>query len=303
MKILITGGNGFLGSNLVEYILNKKNDILVISKNSNNIKHLLNRIEFIEYDSINYFNYENKILKFSPDIIIHCAWDGGGKYEDVNDTNQIYKNLSTSLSLLEIINKQTTKPLFIGFGSVVEYGFLKEKAYEDQIENPVNFYGLSKNTFKKISELYCQQNNIDWLWIRPCYVYGPKDIPSRLIPNIISKLLKNEQLILNSCDTIIDYMYIDDFCEALYKLIITKSLGVYNVCSGEEYSIKSVIHEIHNIMGLENNIIFNPSLDRKFSSKYNGCSNTKLLNSTKMTNLTSLNEGLKQTIHWIKNNK
>ena len=60
MKILITGGNGFLGSNLVEYFLNKNHNLLVISKNYHNINHLLDKIEYIQYNSVDYFTYKNK---------------------------------------------------------------------------------------------------------------------------------------------------------------------------------------------------------------------------------------------------
>jgi len=301
MKILITGGNGFLGSNLVEYLLNKEHDLLVISRNYYNIKHLLDKIEYIQYDSVDYFTYKDKILNFSPDIVIHCAWEGGNNYSDINHSDQIYKNIPLSLSLLEIINTQPVKPKFIGFGSFVEYGVLDNKpAKEDQIENPINFYGLSKNIFKNISKMYCEQNEIKWVWIRPCYTYGPKDVSTRLIPSIISKLFKNELITLNSCDTIIDYLYIDDFCSALYSIIDNNNKGIFNICSGKEYSLKSVIDIIKQNISSQD-ITFDSSLDRKFSSKYVCGSNDKLKNNTKWSPLVSINEGIIKTIDYNKN--
>lgn len=298
MKILITGGNGFLGSNLAEYLLNKGHNVLVISRNNNNIYHLLDKIEFIQYNSEDYSVYENKIISYSPNVVIHCAWEGGNSYNDVNSLNQIYKNIPLSLGLLEIINKQQIKPKFIGFGSFVEYGILNTKAEEEQIESPINFYGLSKNIFKNISKLFCSQNNIKWNWVRPCYVYGPKDVSTRLIPSIINKLLKNESITLNSCDTVIDYLYIEDFCEALYTLINTDTEGIYNICSGKEYSLRYIIEFIQQNMSTSQNIIFDSSLDRKFSSKYMCGSNNKIINNTKWIPTTLLEEGLIKTIKY-----
>jgi nucleoside-diphosphate-sugar epimerase len=299
MKILITGGNGFLGSNLVEYFLNKNHNLLVISKNYHNINHLLDKIEYIQYNSVDYFTYKNKILNFSPDIVIHCAWEGGNNYSDINHSDQIYKNIPLSLSLLEIINTQPIKPKFIGFGSFVEYGILDKSAKEDQIENPINFYGLSKNIFKNISKMYCEQNKIKWVWIRPCYTYGPKDVSTRLIPSIINKLFKNESIILNSCDTVIDYLYVDDFCSALYSIIDNNNEGIFNICSGKEYSLRSVIDIIKQNIPSQD-IKFDSSLDRKFSSKYVCGSNDKLKNNTKWSPLVSINEGIIKTIDYNK---
>jgi nucleoside-diphosphate-sugar epimerase len=300
MKILITGGNGFLGSNLVEYLLDKGHNILVLSRKYNNIEHLLDKIEFIQYNSNDYYTYQNKILNFSPDIVIHCAWEGGNSYIDINSSDQIHKNISLSLSLLEITNKQLNKPKFIGFGTFVEYGIIDKKAKENQIENPINFYGLAKNIFKNISKLYCNQNNIEWVWIRPCYVYGSKDVPTRLIPSIINKLLKNESIILNSCDTVIDYLHIDDFCSALSSLITTNNKGVFNICSGKEYSLRNIIDFIQQNILTSQKIVFDPSLDRKFSSKYICGSNNKLIKHTNWHPLISINEGIIKTINYQK---
>ncbi len=102
MKVLITGANGFLGSNTVRHLLNANYEILALSKNSNNISDIIHRIDFIKCNSENYFLHESKILDFCPNIVINFAWDGGNNYQDINSFNQFYKNIPLSLSLLEI---------------------------------------------------------------------------------------------------------------------------------------------------------------------------------------------------------
>jgi nucleoside-diphosphate-sugar epimerase len=301
MKVLITGANGFLGSNTIKQLLKLNHEILAFSKNFNNITEILKDIKFIEFDEKNYFPYESAIIDFSADIIINFAWDGGNNYQDINSFDQFYKNIPLSLSLLEIINKQTKKPKFIGVGSFAEYGIIESKSKEDKKEDPINFYGLAKKQVKQITELFCTQNNIEYNWIRPCYVYGPGDVSTRLIPSIINKLLVNEEIILNSCEIIIDYLYIDDFCLGIIALIesIAPS-GVYNICSSKEYVLKDIITYIQKNITTDIKIIFDKSLDRKLSSKYVCGSNKKIKSKTSWTPQIKIDEGIKNVINYYK---
>jgi dTDP-D-glucose 4,6-dehydratase len=82
---------------------------------------------------------------------------------------------------------------------------------------------------------------------RPCYVYGPNDVKTRLIPTLINKFLNNEEITLDKCDKIIDYIYIDDFTEYVYNLIITQNNGIFNICSGNQYELKDVINLIYTL--------------------------------------------------------
>jgi len=294
MNIIITGGNGFLGSNLVNYFL-KNHNILVISKNNNNLLNILDKIQFTN-------NIDKDIIhQFKPDIVIHCAWEGGNSYNDVNHINQVSKNIPLGIELLDIISSLENKPKFIGFGTFVEYGFLMKKAEEEDKENPINFYGVSKNAFKNISKVYCEQNNIQWSWIRPCYVYGPGDVGTRLVPSIINKLINKQEIILNSCDTIIDYLYIDDFCIAINKIIENNLEGIFNICSGKEYKLTDIIEFIFKNISPNTKPIFNPELDRKYSSKYVCGSNEKLKSKTDWEDNVNIQKGLLQTINYYKN--
>ncbi len=281
MKILVTGGKGFLGSSLVKKILHHNHEVSIISRDT--------------------LNYEQHIKNFNPDVFIHCAWDGGNNYKDVNDLKQI-NNVTYGVNIIEILNTLPTKTKFIGFGSFSEYGYYDTPIEETFIENPINLYGLSKYTFKNYSKLLCSNYNIEWGWIRPCYVYGPGDVKTRLIPSVITKLLNNEKIELDKCNKIIDYIYIDDFVNFAYSLIIGQNIkGVYNLSSGEQYKLKDIITQIGLLTNKLNNISFNKPSSRDLTSSMICGDNSKIKKYSKINKLVSLNEGLLKTINYHKN--
>lgn len=280
MKILITGGKGFLGSNIARKAINMGDEVLIISRDNTNPSH--------------------QIIEFNPDVIIHCAWKGGNNYNDINSLSQ-FDNVSQGIELIELIKHLPTKTKFIGLGSFAEYGILNTPALETDIEQPTNLYGLSKYTFKNYSKMLCDKYNIEWGWVRPCYVYGPGDVNTRLIPTIINKLLKKEEVELDECNKIIDYIYIDDFINFMYSLIIEKIDGVYNICSGQQYNLKDIVKKIGLLMGKLDNIKFSNSSTRELTSSIICGNNDKIKQQSQIELLVDINEGLLKTINYYKN--
>jgi nucleoside-diphosphate-sugar epimerase len=278
MRVLITGSNGFIGSNIIKKLSSNKCIIYSLPKDCENIKDI--------------------VIGFNPDIIVHCGWYGGNNYIDTNSPNQFYKNINYSVELIEALTEMKKKTKFIGFGSFAEYGPKNCITKEYEQEQPTDLYGLSKYTFKQYSELVCEQNNIDWAWVRPCYVYGPGDVSTRLIPTIIKKFINNEDVTLDECDKYLDYIYIDDFINMFYSIIKLKLTGVYNICSGNQYRLKDVINLVHNISNSDSVVTFDPQLNRESSFHYICGDNTKIKENTNLEPKISLETGLKKTIKY-----
>jgi dTDP-D-glucose 4,6-dehydratase len=85
------------------------------------------------------------------------------------------------------------------------------------------------------------------LKIRPVYTYGPKDVETRLMPKVIKTLLNNQDLKLNSCQSVIDYLYIDDFVKAVESIIDNELQGIYIICSNTENKINKLIIKIRTL--------------------------------------------------------
>jgi len=274
MKIVVTGANGFIGSNIVKKLS-------------------------LEYDVYPIYKDYNNIINLSPDILIHCGWYGGSNYLYNNDINQFHQNVNTGVELIEILKQIPKKTKFIGFGSFAEFGFKNHIIDENTQESPSDLYGLSKYVFKMYSQMLCEQSNIDWVWVRPCYVYGPGDVSTRLIPTIINKFLNNQEVILDECNKTIDYLYIDDFIEMLHKILKQPATGIYNICSGEKYNLMEIINQIHFLTNSKSNIMFNSDLNRN-SPQYICGNNQKVVNLTNYSPKIDLKEGLIKTINFYK---
>ena len=292
-RVLITGGNGFLGSNLTRFFLKKGYSVAVISRSCSNINDLLESIEFIQHTQPGYESLSSQIIKFSPTLVIHSAWDGGNAYKDVNSLNQ-YQNIPHGIELLEVLSTLSHKPIFVGIGSFSEYGKIVTSALETDIDNPTTRYGQSKSCFKNISQKICDQFGMSWRWIRPCLIYGPGDVSTRLIPSLIQKQLLSEEITLDSCTSIVDYLHVEDFCSGVFASIQSLS-GVVNLCSGNEYSVRTVVELIQKEISSDSVIKFDSSKDRHLLSN-RACGISNKLRSTGWTATVTLVNGLRDLV-------
>jgi len=297
MKIVLTGANGFIGSNLCNY-LSKKYQVLALSRNSNNLD-VNDNLKYFQYNLENIEDCEKEILQFDPDVVINCAWIGGNKFDDTCSMIQ-FENLQYGIKLLDIIKKSNTN-LFVSLGTAAEYGYYTQQVSENHIQNPYSLYGQTKKYFYDICKNICDLNKINFSWIIPFHVYGPNDVKTRIIPKVIDLSLKNEDFTLNSCDTLADYLYIDDFVQGVEQIIQHNVTGKINLCSGKTYQIKDIVNFIVKNCNFESNVYFDSTLDRQNFQKYFCGNNNKIVSMTDWKEKYTLEQGLINTIERFKN--
>jgi nucleoside-diphosphate-sugar epimerase len=263
-RVLITGGNGFLGSNLARFFLRKSYAVCVVSRKCNNLVDVMDSIQFIEHTSPGYTQFADQIRAFNPTVVIHCAWDGGNRYIDVNTITQV-TNISHGVELLTALINLPTNPVFVGIGSFSEFGHA-EHAMDTTPCIPSTLYGQTKNCFMSISRLLCETNGLQWIWVRPCLVYGPRDVDTRVFPSTIRKLLKGQDIILDGCTRIVDYLHVDDFCSGVSGLLDTSTRGTVNICSGNGCPLRQLIEWLKTETGSTSVITFDTSRDRTMVS-------------------------------------
>jgi nucleoside-diphosphate-sugar epimerase len=281
MNILVTGGNGFLGSNITKKLIHKNHRVLIASKHNNNIQFEYNKYKFIPAYMDTIHEHIDEIKCFLPDVILLFGWNGANSYQDINSIDQFYKNLPDHIRFLTLISKFKHKPKIIGVGSFAEYGDYNTLITEEYFEKPSSLYGISKFAFKQYSEFYCKQNGINWKWIRPCYTYGPNDV-----------------IYLGECNAILDYLYIDDFVNFVDELISSDECGVYNICSGNQYKLKDVVNTLHRLTNSKSKVVFDKKLNRKGSSNFLCGDNAKIKSLTNIYKLIDIELGLFRTIEF-----
>lgn len=276
MNILVTGGNGFLGSSFVKRLVDAHYNVLVLSRSSAALDHIKGKIQFYKFTG-RYADHAETIRQFSPNWVFHFAWDGGNNYAESNSPNQVLRNIPAGIELLTLITSLPSRPSFVGIGSFSEYGRLTSKARETQSDAPISFYGIAKSMFKTISQKMCADANISWSWVRPCYIYGPNDVQTRLIPSVIRSLQSNHPVVLDSCNVVIDYLHVNDFVDGLLRIIECNASGIFNVCSGQEYSLRHLLEWIQTTIHPITPIQFAQTTDRSLTSSYICGDNQRLL--------------------------
>ena len=279
IKILITGSTGFLGSHLIEKFIKEGHEVLVIKGYTEDLLK--------EYSTIN---------SFSPDIVLHLGWWGGSSYKDTNSTEQYHNNIPVNIKFLDLLNNLDSKPKFVGVGSFAEYGQTYGPVDEAYKEDPISHYGRAKLILKEYSNRFCSDNNIPWVWLRPCFTYGPGDKKSRLIPSLIKNFSEDKDVTLDECSTTIDLLYIKDFVNLVYSLLLSSNEGVYNISSGVSNELKDIVLLLKKLINSKSKITFDPERNRVNAQKIVLADNTKVLAATNIDNLIKIEKGLQLTI-------
>ena len=309
-NILITGGFGLLGSNLYNFLTNKKYNVFILDKK----KNFLNK-NYLKIDKKNVFlgDYLDKnlikriIIKKKINIIFHT-----GAVTQVlsalKDPEYTYKNnINGTLNFLEIIRKTNKKILFIYSSSDKAYGEVTKKSYtEDTPLNSIFPYDVSKSCSDLICQSYAKTYQLKIGILRCGNLYGPGDFNTgRLINGFIVSKIKNRIFKIRSNGKLIrDYLYVGDAVNAYYltmKALINKknNLRIYNVGSKYNLNVLEMTKKVSKIVDYKTPKlkILNSSKKEINSQKLNY---KKIVKELKWKQNTNLEEGLKKTVEWYK---
>jgi GDP-L-fucose synthase len=279
LSILLTGGSGFIGKNLVEY-LSKNYDVLAPSHSE---LELTNKIEVDKYFE------ENKI-----DVVIHAV-NIGGKRNNLNINNSVKDNLKIFFNIVD--NKPKVKKI-IFLGSGAEYDKtrnivnVKESEFGKFI--PSDDYGFYKYVCSKYIE---SSDNI--INLRMMGIFGKyEDYNLRFISNIICRDLYNLPIEVNQ-NRVMDYLYIKDFCKIIEYFINNNPKEKFYNLGGGRYDLLSLAEKIKKVS--KHN--FSITLKKKGLDKEYTCDNTRLLKELKNFKFTEMDVALKEMYDWYKLNK
>jgi nucleoside-diphosphate-sugar epimerase len=245
-KVLITGITGFLGSEIAKKFYSEGFEVIGLKRKNSELTRCSDFYEKINWIDISE-EWEQKVVKMSPQIIIHSAWEGVGA-EERDNWNLQSNNIVFTLKLLSIAREAKVKK-FIGFGSQAEYGNFSGIVNENYPVNPNSAYGLNKNICGQTINVFCEQNNIEWYWLRLFSFFGEREAANWFIPTLVNNILENKAMDMTPGEQRYAYMYIGDLAELILKLTnSTAGSGIYNISSKNSISLKEIVERIIKII-------------------------------------------------------
>ena len=224
MKILVTGANGYLGTGIVEAILNSGNEVIAADFQVNHID------DRAEKRTCDLFEIENPYEYFGkPDALLHLAWRDGF----VHYSNAHIEDLPKHYAFIKSIAEAGCKHI-AAMGSMHEVGFFEGPINENTPCHPTTPYGIGKNALRELTEMVCKQNNCVFQWMRGFYIVGNSKYGSSIFSKITAAVEAGEKefpftLGQNQYD-FIDY---PEFCAQVAAVVgQNREQGIINICSG-----------------------------------------------------------------------
>ncbi len=312
-KILITGGAGFIGSNIVDYLISINHPNITVLDNLqtgslSNIEKHLNKINFIKGDITNFVTCLNATK--NCDIILHQAALGSvpRSIEKPLDTHNT--NVTGFINMLEAAKQNNVKRFVYASSSSVYGNDTTLPKIEEHVGTPLSPYAVSKKTNELYADVFSNLYNLQIIGLRYFNVFGPKQNPNgpyaAVIPIFINNILNNKQShIFGDGTNQRDFTFVNNVVNANLLAATTQNKHalnqVYNIAYGSTKSINNLYAFIKQKLNSNISSNFMPARVGEIKDSFASITKAKqLLNYNPIVNL---EEGIELTIDWYKQNK
>jgi len=248
MKVLVTGGAGFIGHNVVRILESQGHECIVIDTCTdygfipkeeltylidNRLKRINAQIRKID---IREGVFVDTILKtYKPEVVIHMASFPRQKVVEQNPILASDVMSSGLINLLEKSNQHKVKK-FVYISSSMVYGDFETNVDETAQCNPIGQYGIMKLMGEKLVEDYSRRGCFEHVIIRPSAVYGEWDVEDRVVSKFVTKAMRGETLKVNGPDEVLDFTYVEDTAQGivLAATLDQANGNIYNITRSED---------------------------------------------------------------------
>jgi len=302
MKVIVTGGAGFIGSHLVDRLIKKGHKVIVVDNLSTGKKENLNKKAKLYKIDICSPKIAEIFKKEKPEVVFHYAAQIDVRKSTENPIEDANINILGALNLLENCKKYKVKK-FIFASSVGVYGEPKTlPVKENHPLNPIAPYPVTKVAVEKYLNYY-QGRGLNFVSLRYSNIYGPRQLSEigegGAIAIFIKKILNEEKpIIFGSGLQTRDFLYVDDAVEAAILSLKAPTGSIYNVGTNKEITVKALLKLISNILNKKLKPIFQPLRQGEIIDSRIDYSKIKKDLGWKPRH--SLEVGLRETIGWFK---
>lgn len=312
MKYLVTGGAGFIGSNLTDKLLSMGHDVVVVDnfnnyydvkiKKSNVSQHKHNpHYKLYKLDIENIKSLKSVFKKHNFDAVVHLAARAGVRPSLENPMDYVKTNILGTVNILECMREYNAKKLVFASSSSV-YGNCKEKEFSEtlKVTEPISPYAATKSSCEQLCYTWHHLYGINVVALRFFTVYGPRQRPDLAINKFAQKIEKGDTIqMYGDGTTKRDYTYIDDIVNGICASINYNKTGyeIINLGGGEPITLKNMIKTIEQEIGKQAIIDQQPMQPGDVDKTVCDWSKAhKLLNYTPQT---SFKDGIKKFIKWM----
>ena len=307
MKILVTGGAGFIGSHLVEELLSNEHEILIFDNYLTGKKENLEitgNFTFINDD----FGSENSlevIEKFDPDICFHLAAQSSVVVSVENPALDFEHNILQPIKLIQVLLKSNCKKFVFtsSGGTIFGEPSVIPTAEEDYADEPESPYGVAKKRLNELIKIMLKNSAMKYSILNLSNVYGPRQDPhgeAGVVSIFANKYIKNEEpTVYGDGEQTRDYIYVKDVVSALIKASKIEENHFLNIGTGIETSVNDLANSMKIQFKSEINPIYKPAREGELNRSV--LNNTKAKKELNWKPEYSLDDGMKQVFNWLRN--
>jgi len=303
MKILVTGGAGFIGSNVVDTLVKEGHEVTVVDNLSTGKEENINpEVKFYNIDLLDIESLEFVFREFKPDVVNHHAAQIDVRKSVEDPAFDAETNIIGSINLFELsINYGVRRIIFSSTGGAL-YGELENlPASEDTPIEPLSPYGVAKYCAENYLNYFKRLYGVERVILRYANVYGPRQDQlgeAGVVAIFTGKTLKGEKpVIYGDGNQTRDYIYVEDVVEANILALNGKE-GFYNIGTGRETSVNELINVFSNVLGKEIKPEYVPP--RKGEVYRISLDGEKAKRELGFTPKFTIEEGIRKTIEWYK---
>ena len=309
MKLLVTGGLGFIGSNFILKLLNNDENVKITNVDAEltgshhgNLKLIQNHknYNFVKANITNRRLMEDLIA--DCDLVVNFAAESFVDRSISNVDPFLVSNVRGAYTILDIITKQKKRMIHISTDEV--FGSLESgKANEEKNFNPSNPYAATKASAELLIKSYINTYDSDVIITRCTNNFGPRQFPEKLIPKIILLAKQDKKIpIYGDGKNIRDWIYVDDHCVAIHDVILKgKTKQTYNISANNEISNLEIVNKILKIMDKSEDLIEfvddRPGHDFRYS-----LDSSKINHELNWSAKINFEIGIKKTVDWYTEN-
>ncbi|MGF3104476.1 NAD-dependent epimerase/dehydratase family protein [Rossellomorea sp. DUT-2] len=299
MKVLITGGAGFIGSHIVEALIDTQYEVVVVDNLvTGHLKNIPPHVRFYQQDVRR--NIDDLFAKEQPDYVIHQAAQVSVSHSFIDPLYDCEENIIGTLNILQACVRHNVKKVVFASTAAVYGNPVYLPVDEAHPLKPISFYGLTKEHAEKCIQIFAKTHHLDYSILRYANVYGPRQDArgeAGVIAVFIEKLIRGESpIIFGDGKQTRDFIYVKDVARANVAALTNGNQETLNIGTGQEISIQEIIDQLENIMGKPIQPIFRPGREGDIRSSVLQNDRAQLM--LHWLPCHSLPEGLSDTVHF-----